>query len=82
LSDGFAAEGGKWVDTAIGDPNIARATGINRIFDGDPPTAMQFNPGKQFDSLVSNGMLRSLDDLADEQAWQEKLPPLLVDAVT
>ena len=27
-------------------------------------------------------MLRSLDDLADEQAWREKLPPLLVDAVT
>lgn len=82
LSDAFASQGGEWVDNAIADSDLARTTGVNRIFDGDPPTAMQFNTGKQFDSLVTNGLLQNLDDLAEEQAWRDVLPPLLVDAIT
>jgi len=82
LSDGFADEGRRWVDNAIPDSDLARTTGVNRIFVGDPPTAMQFNTGKQFDSLVANGLLRNLDDLADQEGWRDVLPPLLVDAVT
>ena len=53
---------------------------INRIVGGNPPTAMQFNTGKQFDELVENGLLRDLDDVAAEQKWKDKiLPPAILD---
>src|SRR5277367_5579153 len=57
FADQFDKAGGTWVDTAIaGGPN-ARTAAINRTVGGDPPTAMQFNIGKQFDELVDNNML-------------------------
>ena len=59
FADQFDAAGGTWVDTAIaGGARCARTAGINRIVGGNPPTAMQFNTGKQFDELVANGLLR------------------------
>src|SRR5690606_33995249 len=60
----FNDAGGKWVDDAIAGGENARAAGINRIIGGDPPTAMQFNTGKQFDDLVAQGLLTPLDDVA------------------
>ena len=55
FADQFKAAGGTWVDTAIAGGQNARTAGINRIVGGNPPTVMQFNTGKQFDELVSNG---------------------------
>lgn len=82
LAKGFKAAGGEWVDTAIaGGGEAARPAGINRIVGGDPPTAMQFNTGKQMDDLVSQGLLRNLDGLAAEQHWKDVLPKPLYDAI-
>ena len=61
FADAFTAAGGTWIDTAIAGGQNARTAGINRIVGGNPPTAMQFNTGKQFDELVGNGLLRDLD---------------------
>ena len=53
FADQFNAAGGEWVDAAIAGGEAARAAGINRIVGGNPPTAMQFNTGKQFEDLVA-----------------------------
>jgi glucose/mannose transport system substrate-binding protein len=82
FADQFTEAGGTWVDSAIASGEAARTAGINRIVGGDPPTAMQFNTGKQFDELVANGLLRDLDELATQEHWQKVLPPAIVKAIT
>jgi glucose/mannose transport system substrate-binding protein len=82
FADAFTTAGGTWVDSAIAGGEAARTAGINRIVGGKPPTAMQFNTGKQFDELVANGLLRDLDELADAGQWQKVLPPAIVKAIT
>ncbi len=80
FADAFTEAGGEWIDTAIAIGENARAAGVNRIVGGEPPTMMQFNTGKQFDELVSEGMLRDLEDIAQEGQWREKLPDVIIDA--
>ena len=82
FADRFTAAGGTWIDTAIATGQAARTAGINRIVGGNPPTAMQFNTGKQFDELVANKLLGDLDDVAAEGKWREVLPPAIVEATT
>jgi glucose/mannose transport system substrate-binding protein len=82
FANAYDAAGGVWVDSAIaGGPN-ARAAAINRIVGGDPPTATQFNTGKQFDDLVANGLLANLDAQAKAGDWQAILPAAFLQAVT
>ena len=52
FADEFTAAGGTWIDSAVAGGENARTAGINRIVGGDPPTAMQFNTGLQFDEIV------------------------------
>lgn len=82
FADQFTKAGGKWVDTAIaGGPN-ARTAAINRTIGGNPPTAMQFNTGKQFDELVEAGLLADVDAVAASQNWKAIVPPAILEAVT
>src|SRR5215471_14601499 len=64
FADQFNKAGGEWVDNAIANGANARAAAISRTVAGDPPTAMQFNTGKQFDELVENDLLASVDSVA------------------
>jgi glucose/mannose transport system substrate-binding protein len=82
FADAFTDAGGTWVDSAIAGGQAARTAGINRIVGGNPPTAMQFNTGKQFDELVANGLLADLDAVAAGGKWQDVLPPALAEAIT
>lgn len=84
LEKAFDAQGGKWVDAAVagGGGDAARTDGINRIVGGNPPDAMQFNTGKQFDELVQNGLLRNLDPLARKYGWKKVINPVVLKAVT
>src|SRR5262245_27954343 len=82
FADQFTAAGGTWVDTAIAGGANARTAAINRTVGGNPPTAMQFNTGKQFDDLVENELLANVDALAASQKWQAVLPPAFLQAVT
>jgi glucose/mannose transport system substrate-binding protein len=81
FADAFSESGGEWIDTAIAGGEQARAAGVNRIVGGEPPTAMQFNTGKQFDELVEAGVLRDLDDIAAEGKWRENLPAVITGAI-
>jgi glucose/mannose transport system substrate-binding protein len=80
FADMYEQAGGEWVDTAIAIGENARAAGTNRIVGGDPPTAMQFNTGKQFDDLVAQGLLFDLEAVATAGKWRDFLPQTLVDA--
>ena len=80
FADKFNAAGGQWIDAAIATGEAARAAGINRIVGGNPPTAMQFNTGKQLDELVNNGYLANLDAEAAAGKWKDVLPPAILAA--
>jgi glucose/mannose transport system substrate-binding protein len=82
FAEQFAKAGGTWVDTAIAGGVNARTAAINRTVGGTPPTAMQFNTGKQFDDLVENDLLRDVDQLATEQKWKSMMPEAIVNAAS
>ncbi len=73
--------GGNWFNDAVAGGDAARAAAINRIVGGKPPTASQFNTGKQFDDLVNNHLLRNLDADAKAGGWESAVPPLFLNAV-
>ncbi len=81
FADQYAKAGGKWVDNAIANGASARTAAINRTVGGNPPTAMQFNTGKQFDELVENDLLANLDDVAAKQNWKGIIPAAIYEAV-
>ena len=82
FADQFNKAGGQWVDTAIAGGANARTAAINRTVGGDPPTAMQFNTGKQFDDLVEGNLLADVDALAAAQNWKSILPESIIAAVS
>jgi glucose/mannose transport system substrate-binding protein len=82
FADAFTEAGGTWVDNAVAGGVNARTAGINRIVGGDPPTAMQFNTGLQFDEIVGNGFLRDVEDIAEAGHWREVLPEAIIAATT
>lgn len=82
LAEQYEKAGGVWVDTAIAGGEAARSAGINRIVGGHPPTAMQFNTGKQFDDLVASGDITPLDSVAAEGAWKQHIPAAFAEAIT
>ncbi|MEF2071887.1 ABC transporter substrate-binding protein [Consotaella aegiceratis] len=82
FANAYDAAGGKWVDTATAQGENSRAAAINRMVGGNPPTAAQFNTGKQFDDLVAQGLLRPITDLAEEGGWKDVMPPFLYDAAS
>ncbi|HSA79779.1 MAG TPA: ABC transporter substrate-binding protein [Geminicoccaceae bacterium] len=80
FADQFESAGGTWIDNAVAGGSNARTAGINRIVGGDPPTAMQFNTGLQFDEIVGNGFLRDLEEVAAAGKWREVLPEAIIKA--
>jgi glucose/mannose transport system substrate-binding protein len=80
FADKFTEAGGSWTDNAVAGGSNARTAGINRIVGGDPPTAMQFNTGLQFDEIVNSGFLRDMDDVAEAGKWREVLPEAIIKA--
>jgi glucose/mannose transport system substrate-binding protein len=82
FADQFTKAGGTWVDSAIAGGVAARTAAINRTVGGNPPTAMQFNTGKQFDELVEGGLLRDVDAIATAGKWRDVMPAAIIDAVT
>jgi len=80
FADQFQGAGGTWIDNAVAGGQNARTAGINRIVGGDPPTAMQFNTGLQFDEIVGNGFLRDLEEVAEAGKWRDVLPEAIIQA--
>lgn len=71
----FDATGDRWVDGAIALGETARATVMQRALGGDPPDASQFNPGRQYEDLISAGLLLDLTPLAEKEGWDKFIRP-------
>ncbi|WAP69768.1 ABC transporter substrate-binding protein [Jiella pelagia] len=82
FADAYEKAGGEWIDTATAGGENSRAATINRMVGGQPPTAAQFNTGRQFDDLVSQGLIRPIEDLAAEGGWRNAMPTALVEAAS
>ncbi|WP_417803592.1 ABC transporter substrate-binding protein [Thalassospira lucentensis] len=76
----FEAQGGTWVDTPIAGGGNARAAAVNRMLGGDPAAVFQFSIGQQLRELADQGLLANVDQIATEEQWDDKLPPLIVKA--
>ena len=76
----FEAKGGTWVDTPIAGGSNARAAAVNRMLGGDPAAVFQFSIGQQLRELADQGLLANVGKIAEEENWDEKLPPLIVKA--
>ena len=79
----YTKGGGTWADTPIagGGGAQARTVTINRTMGGDPPTAAQFNYGKQYEEVIKEGLLNNLDDVAAKGNWDKLLPEKIKNAV-
>ena len=82
FADQFTKAGGTWVDTAIAGGVNARTAAIQRVMGGKPPTAMQFNTGKQFDELVAGGLVADVDAVAKAEGWAKVMPAAFVNAAS
>ncbi|MGL4495326.1 MAG: ABC transporter substrate-binding protein [Beijerinckiaceae bacterium] len=82
FADQFTKSGGTWLDSAVAGGVNARTAAINRTVGGNPPTAMQFNTGRQFEELVENNLLADVEAVAAENKWKAVLPEALINATT
>ncbi|MBP0590117.1 carbohydrate ABC transporter substrate-binding protein [Paraburkholderia sp. LEh10] len=81
FADAYNQAGGQWIDNAVAGADQARATAINRIVGGDPPTAAQFNTSKQFHDLIDQGLLNNVDAVAAKENWAAIFPQSILDSI-
>lgn len=81
LANAYQKAGGTWVDAAVAGGGNARATAINRIAGGSPPTAALFNTSKQYRDLIAEGMLNHIDAVAAKEGWDKMLPAPILNSV-
>jgi glucose/mannose transport system substrate-binding protein len=83
FADAYTKAGGNWVDTPIagGGGAQARTVMANRTMGGDPPTAAQYNYGKQYEEIINAGLLNNLDAVAAKGNWDKLLPEKIKNAV-
>jgi len=75
LVEAFEKSGGKWKDNPVAGGEAARMVARTRILGGDPPTAMQWQFGKNLFALAEEGLLNDLDEVAVPGGWDKVLPP-------
>jgi glucose/mannose transport system substrate-binding protein len=83
FANAYTKAGGTWVDTPIagGGGAQARTVMANRTMGGDPPTAAQYNYGKQYEEIIKAGLLNNLDAVAAKGNWDKLLPEKIKNAV-
>ena len=81
LEANVKAAGGDWHNVTIAGTDQAIAAAQSAAAGGNPPTAMQFNGGKQFDDLVDAGLLNSVDAVANADDWKAALPGAIVESI-
>lgn len=77
----YQKAGGTWIDSAIAGGEAARAAMITRMSGGNPPTAAQFNTGKQYADLIDSGMLNDMDAVAAKEGWDKFLPGPVIQSI-
>ncbi|WP_284945139.1 ABC transporter substrate-binding protein [Acidisoma cladoniae] len=80
FADAYKAKGGTWVDSAVGGFDDARASALNRIAGGNPPSVLLDNVG-EVAAFANQGILSPVDPAIAAQLAPH-LPALLVKRIT
>ena len=80
--DAFESDGSRWVDTPVENSFNAKTAALSRMFDGYPPTLMQWHAGVALEELHDAGLLGDIDELARKEKWAELLPPAILAGVS
>lgn len=82
LQEAMQADGHTWVDFVVqgGGGGNAMATLQDRVLRGNPPTAAQIK-GLDIQRWARLGFLSNINDLANEQQWDQRLPPVVAAAM-
>lgn len=81
IRDEFESHGNQWIDTPVKASYQAKTAALSRYFSGNPPTVMQWHVGKTIKDLHQEGMLRSIQDIADAEGWRARLPKVIWDYI-
>ncbi|MDR3514956.1 MAG: ABC transporter substrate-binding protein [Azospirillaceae bacterium] len=81
LVQAFTADGGIWVDSPVATGDAAKTVARTRLFGGEPPQAMMWQPGRQLLAMAGEGVLADLTPVAVAGNWDGVLPPLLQAAI-
>ncbi|RQW63212.1 ABC transporter substrate-binding protein [Vibrio viridaestus] len=78
LKDKLRQQGHHWKDFAIegGGGESAMTVLATRAISGNPPSAAQIK-GKDIQDWASLGLLANMNDVANQQHWDQLLPPLI-----
>lgn len=82
LADNVQAAGAIWKNDPVAGFDAALAAANAAAAGGNPPTALQFNLGKQFQDLADQGLLNNLDDVAAAQHWSSILPAAFLKGIS
>lgn len=82
LQQAMQEDGHTWDDFVVqgGGGGNAMATLQDRVLRGNPPTAAQIK-GLDIQRWARLGFLSNINDLADEQQWDQRLPPVVAAAM-
>ncbi len=82
LKEAMQEDGHTWVDFVVqgGGGGNAMATLQERVLRGNPPTAAQIK-GLDIQRWARLGFLSNINDLAEEQQWDQRLPPVVAKAM-
>ncbi|MEX1215445.1 ABC transporter substrate-binding protein [Saccharospirillum sp.] len=82
LKEAMQEDGHTWVDFVVegGGGGNAMATLQDRVLRGNPPTAAQIK-GLDIQRWARLGFLSNINNLAEEQQWDQRLPPVVAAAM-
>lgn len=81
MRETFEAQGGIWKDTTVAGEGASALTTLRaRALAGNPPGAVQLK-GPDIQEWGALGVLRSVDDVATAENWNDLLPPTLQDVM-
>lgn len=82
LKQQMSGEGHQWRDFVIagGGGGNAMAELQSRVLKGNPPAAAQIK-GLDIQRWARLGFLENLNDIADQQQWDQQLPPVVADVM-
>lgn len=81
LVDAFAAKGGVWQDSPVATGDAAKTVARTRLFGGNPPQAMMWQPGPPVLGMAKEGSLADLQDVATAGNWDGVVPKVLQNAI-
>lgn len=80
--DAFEKQGYTWVDTPVETSFHAKSAALSRVVDGNPPVMMQWHAGVSLQQLYREDILSNINELAEQEKWQDILPDGLYKYIT